>query len=96
MKQAVIMLATLGVLALGTAPSGNASADINSPFATVQASFSTASLGWAVSKWSPLGGLVVGAAVTRRTFLTGWRIGTQVGLAAGIADAVVGGALGGF
>ncbi len=97
MKQTVIMLATLGVLALGTAPGGNASADLDSPAATVRASIPTASLGWAASKWSPTMGLLVAGAALPRTVLTSWRIGSQIGgLFGGIAGAVVGGALGGF
>ncbi len=96
MKQTVIVLATLGALALGTAPSGHASADIDSPVATVQASIPTASLAWAVSKWSPTAGWLSGVFVPR-TILTSWRIGSQIGgVAAGIAGALVGGAAGAF
>ncbi len=97
MKQTVIMLATLGVLALGTAPSGPASADIDSPVATVQASMPTASAGWAVSKWNLTAGLVVGGAIATRSGWLSWRIGSQIGgWLGGLGGAFIGGALGAF
>ena len=98
MKQTVIMLATLGVLILGAAPSEDARANIDSQVATVHVSIPTASVGWAVDKWAPgpAADLLAVAIAGRSTWL-GWRIGSQIGgLFAGIAGAAVGGALGGL